>query len=189
LFALWTVVILLSTCMAALMVLNLAVIRRLRSVAESLRSMREGGTQAVNTGLKAHEVIPAFEARTVDGGVVTSTVLSQAGGLLAFFAAECPTCRTHMSALATAAQKQKGASPLTLVVVAGDAMTGADLIGMAKGFAKVAVEPDFGPISSAFQVGVFPTFFRLGKDGAVASKTHVAQEALAAFLAPVSGSA
>ena len=121
----------------------------------------------------------------VGGTVISSAMLSDAAGLLAFFSAECRSCRSHMGELAEAARKRRGVAPLTLVVVDGDADVGADLITAAQAFASVAVEPDGGPISSIFRVDVFPTFFRLGSDGQVWAKGHVAREVFDASFASV----
>src|SRR5205823_3116205 len=87
--------------------------------------------------------------------------------LLAFVSATCTACREHLPRFVTAASAHGG--DRAVVIVVGDPARGADLVRMAAGAARVVVEADDGPWTTAYDISTFPTFFRL-RDGVVAAK-------------------
>ncbi len=174
--AIWGALGAVSLVLVIDLALSIAIIRRLREVAQSLGTRGSVSTAAVERGLAPGEPLPAFAAVTTDGEDILSAHLIRKGALIAFFAAECDACRQHMSELRRVLD-QSGRQPNTLVVVDGDAHAGFDLISRAEQFGQVVSEPNDGPLSRLFRVGVFPTFFVVGDSEVIGMRTHAAREA------------
>lgn len=146
------------------LLLSFAIIRKLR------REPREGrpapklpGLAALSGGLS----IPAFTARTVSGTQLSLAELTGRPAAFAFFASECKSCREHLDQFVDYARGFPGGASQVAVIIAGSADGAADIIAALTGLAHIVIEPDFGPVATAFSVGAFPTFVTLDPDGRI----------------------
>lgn len=182
------VVVALAAAVAVDMAISLAIIRRLRAIAAEIASAANSGSATVEQGLSPGERVPSFEAIATDGASVARVDVAPEGALLAFFAAECEACRLHMTELVKYARRRGSSSSNVLIVVDGDPQSGADLISAGSTFAQVVNEPEGGPLSRLFRVGIFPTFFVVGKHESVGLRTHSAHDAAVRSMWPGSNS-
>ena len=106
---------------------------------------------------------PNFRTTALDGAEVTGQELL----LVGFLSQGCRQCQQAMPKFLKAAQTSPGGRTRVLAVVIGDA-TAAQPEDSAKAHltklsevAQVVIEPRNGPVSTAFKVEGFPTFYRL----------------------------
>lgn len=159
---------------AALCFLNLlvtfAIIRRLRhELGGQGLAQRMGDPLIPARGTR----VPDFSAVTTAGAPVSLTSLAGQPSVVAIFAADCPSCRTHVGEFADFVRVFPGGGEHALAVVTGDPIEGADLVQSLQGVAPVVVEPADGPIAAAFSLQSFPTFYLLDEDSRIESVSWV----------------
>ncbi|MFI7416635.1 TlpA family protein disulfide reductase [Nonomuraea sp. NPDC049684] len=157
-------ILLCALCLAGL-VLMLGVARRLQEHGKLIDALYEvveqrGGPGA--KGLAAGEVAGAFDVRTVDGDRVARDLLPE-GTVVAFLSSDCGRCRTELPELASWAARQDRSRVLVVVDAEPLARTLSPV-------AQVVVEPDGGPVTGAFQVDSFPSFFQVAAGGGVLAR-------------------
>jgi thiol-disulfide isomerase/thioredoxin len=146
------------------LLLSFAIIRKLRHAAP------DGGPVPQLPGLAAlshGRPVPPFTATTI---VSTQLSLSDFAGrpaLFAFFGAECKPCRDHLDQFAAYARGFPGGVRHVSVIVAGSADAAADIVVALQDLAQIVIEPDFGPVATAFSVAAFPTFVTVDPDGRI----------------------
>lgn len=146
------------------LLLSFAIIRRLRHAAPESRLVPElPGLAALSSGRPA----PPFTARTTTGTPLSLTELAGRPAALAFFASECQSCRDHLDQFADYARGFPGGARQVAAVIAGSADGAADIVAALTGLAQLVIEPDFGPVATAFSVQAFPTFVTLDPDGRI----------------------
>ena len=146
------------------LLLSFAIIRKLRHVApESHRAPQLPGLAALSAG----RPIPPFTATTTTGSELSPARLAGRPAVLAFFAAECQSCREHLDQFAGYARGFPGGAGQVAAVIAGPAEGAADIVAALTGVAQLVIEPDFGPVATAFSIGAFPTFVTLDPDGRI----------------------
>jgi hypothetical protein len=160
-------VVILGVLALANLLLTVAVARRLRTHTDTLAGLT--GAATPDSGLPPGTAVPRLRAVAHDGAEIGTGEAE----LLAFVAASCAACRTHLPGLLAAA----GRSPVT-VVVSGDPAAGTDLVRLAEPVARVLTEAGDGPWALAFGVQVFPTFLRL-RDGVVVARGPTAADVAA----------
>ncbi len=154
------------------LLLLLGLLRRLNELARrpvaTVPSPAEGSAPAPM--LPAGHRLPEFRATALDGGEVTGRELV----LVGFLSQGCRQCQQAMPKFVKAAQSAPGGRTRVLAVVIGDASAAqpedsarAHLAKLSE-VAQVVIEPRNGPVSAAFQVEGFPTFYRLNS-GAIAA--------------------
>ncbi|TDD53749.1 hypothetical protein E1263_27700 [Kribbella antibiotica] len=154
------------------LLLLLGVIRRVNDLAR--RPVATGAASAPAPVeapmLPAGHRLPDFRAIALDGAEVTGQELV----LVGFLSQGCRQCQQAMPSLLKAAQTAPGGRARVLIVVVGDASAAqpqdsakAHLAKLSE-VAQIVVEPRNGPLSSAFKVEGFPTFYRL-HSGAIAA--------------------
>ncbi|MFC5181213.1 TlpA family protein disulfide reductase [Actinomadura harenae] len=154
----------------ALTILNLlltvTVLRRLRDQGQHEEhpapalpfAMQESGSPA-----------PEVDATDVDGRPVS---IPGDVRLVGFFSGSCRSCRDHVNPFLAYVEGMRDGD--ALAVVSGTAEDTEDLVTALGGAARVVQEPQRGPVTSGFDVSVFPSFFLLGPDGTiVASHTSI----------------
>ncbi|GII63516.1 hypothetical protein Skr01_36010 [Sphaerisporangium krabiense] len=163
-------------------VLNLlllsAVLRRLREYDE--KWTRAGLDRIVErkTGPRPGERVTDFAATTIDGAEVSLEALP--GPLLTgFFSTGCPSCREEIPGFVRHAADLPGGRAQSLVVVSGTREQAADIIDAVREVARVVVEPQDGPVATAFGVHGSPTFVLLDQDGTVRKGAVSVRELLA----------
>jgi hypothetical protein len=108
-----------------------------------------------------------FEARTVDGGVVTLDRLRGQPSLVGLFSTSCEACRQQVAQFA---ELSAGGDPAhALAVIVGPGAQGADFEAELAGRALVVREERRGPVTIAFSAHAFPGIYRLDRDGKVAA--------------------
>ncbi len=173
---LWAAVIVLAIVSLLLLTLDVAIIARLRRIAEGLSDMASAGMATLDQGLKPGEGVPSFSATTVSGTEVSQRTIA-GGGVVVFLGAECDACRRHIRDFIGNTREVRPREKGILVVVAGDPARGQDLVAAAGTVADVVAEPDGGPLSDLFRVGIFPTLFVIDSSGLVSFVTHSGREA------------
>jgi len=153
-------VVLLGVLCGLNLVMMLAIVRRLRQLAE------RAPEDAVR--LPPGVLAPEFSAATVSGSVISLSGLTGARSMVAFLAANCPPCHEQVPSFAAYARSVPGGAAQVLAVVVGgtDAET-AQLAGDLEGTASVALESVAGPLQKAFSVTGFPTFYLLDDMGRI----------------------
>jgi peroxiredoxin len=163
------VVIAALIALAVGLVLNLVItaglIRRLREVHRAMMDWKERVSKSnpLLGGLHVGELVPPFEARTLDGSSIALSDFSGSTWVVGFFSAGCSSCHEYLPQLRSILQGSRR-KVRSLIVIAGDRNAAADLIRLADGAGPVVVEED-GAISTAFRLGFFPTVFLIDEDG------------------------
>lgn len=138
--------------------LGLGIVRRLRELQDRLSSIE--GHDARRGGLRRGARIPELAAVDTDG-VPFDNLAAQVGpSVWAFFSAACASCKVDLPAYL--ARSDDAAQ--YVAVLNGDPEEFGD-IG-AHPWARVLVEQELGPVTTAFDVWGFPTYF-LVVDGRV----------------------
>ena len=133
--------------------------------AENERRVALGAHLLEMSGLPAGNPAPAFRAVAVDGREIASAPLAEGEHVVAFFSAECDSCRDQVPAFLRFVEAYN--PDRVLGIVAGDAALGADIVADLTGRATVVTEDALGPVSMAFRVQAFPSFFVV-RDGVIA---------------------
>jgi hypothetical protein len=144
------------------LLLSFAIIRKLRHTAPAGRPVPQLPGLAAQSGGRR---IPPFTATTNSGTQLSLTDLAGHPAAFAFFGAECKPCRDHLDQFADYARGFPGGPSHIAVIIAGSADAGADIAGALQDLAQIVIEPDFGPVATAFSVDAFPTFVTLDPDG------------------------
>jgi hypothetical protein len=118
------------------------------------------------SGPEVGSTAPPFTARTSTGGLLHSGELAGRSYLLAFVSSSCQGCRNALPGMIGYANQLPGGFRLITVIV-GDPRRGADLEQALAPVATVVSEPDGGPISTAYQIHLFPSYVLISDTGRV----------------------
>jgi peroxiredoxin len=168
----------------ALSLLNLwltfALIHRFARQSKQLAGMtRLRPTPRLAPGGKA----PEFAAATTVGEKKTLADLTGASSLLGFFSVQCPPCKAAVPEFKQYASSIPGGASQVLAVISGDAgETTAALVRDLADSASVIVEPQQGPVASAFSVLGYPTFYVLDENGRIESSGATVRQLASADL-------
>lgn len=182
-----------SVLLSAVVVVGALGLLNLLLLLAMLRRLREYEAKWARAGLDkivAHKTPPQsgsrvaeFAAMSTDGHDVS--LQSLPGPFLAgFFSAQCPACRAELPRFVQHIQGLPSGRDRNLVVVAGPAEMGADIIQAVRHLARVVVEPEQGPVATAFGVRGSPTFVQVDKDGTVRSSGTSMRELLGLVSTP-----
>ena len=157
------------------LVLVFGVIRRLRVHTSQLEQLIKAGPRPepmIGVGKR-----PApFAVSPLNGAPMTEVDLA-AGAIVAFFSTTCKSCEEWLPKFVEAAASTRAQR---LVIVAADNPAEPKVAAMVETLrpvATVAVEPEKGPVATAFQVTGFPAMCRLDAAGRV--ETYTPTEVLA----------
>ncbi|MEV1004497.1 TlpA disulfide reductase family protein [Nonomuraea sp. NPDC050202] len=154
------------------LLLMLAVLRRLREYDDTW-------ARAGMDNLAGRRLLPEpgtriadFTAKTLDGAEITLRDPAGVSGvegplLVGFFSTGCPACHEELPRFVEYAATVPGGREQNLVVVSGPADEVADVVEAVSPMARVVVEPEEGPLTTAFSVRRWPLFVLLGQDGTV----------------------
>jgi peroxiredoxin len=138
-----------------------------------IRRMREDATYRVTRVMPPPEAITAvgrapesFEATTTDGSPFATGSLTD-WTVVAFFAADCPTCTEKLPQFVEDARPLRGSDRSVVAVVGADEGTGDAMVSMLEGAAQVVLEPVDGPVAKAFRVRQLPMMCLLNPAGVV----------------------
>jgi hypothetical protein len=131
------------------------------------------------SGLPAGSPAPGFRAVTVDGTELRSEPLAEGEHIVAFFSAECDSCREQVGPFLRFVEPY--GSDRVLGIVTGDPAAGADIVAELDGRATVVSEEALGPVSMAFRVQAFPSFFVV-RDGVVVANAPTVRGLFSATL-------
>ena len=120
--------------------------------------------------------IPEFSATTPDGAPFDRDRLDGPAAL-AFLSVDCPHCRTSLPEFVAYVQGGNYPPEKVLAVVCADddaaSLGAADMVAALAPVANLVREPlAGGPVSQAFGVQVFPTFYLTGPGGVLAAGAH-----------------
>jgi thiol-disulfide isomerase/thioredoxin len=160
-------VVLLGTMTGVNLLLLLGVIRRLRTHTAMLAA-GSGGPAAGTDLLPAGERIARFEAVAVDGEPVGRDTLT-GDTLVGFMKPACGPCEERMPEFLRLAAATPGGRERVLAVVAGTAEEAAPLLAQLSPVARVVVELFDGPVTRAFGVHGYPTYYLVDGAGTVRS--------------------
>jgi thiol-disulfide isomerase/thioredoxin len=151
------------------LILTTAVVRRMRMYEQKTPAR---SPHDVLGGLPEGTALPAFTADTVaGGGTVTDGDLRGRPATVAFLSTDCPGCleRAPQFAAAARATLERGGRAVAVVIEGADPV---DALTAAAGPATVVYEPGdrSGPMTRAFAVKTFPTFFVIDAAGAITSR-------------------
>ncbi|GAA3170074.1 TlpA disulfide reductase family protein [Nonomuraea salmonea] len=154
------------------LLLMLAVLRRLREYDDTWarsgmdnlaqrRFLPDAGTRVAD-----------FTITTLDGAEIALRDPAGVSGvdgplLVAFFATGCPACHDELPRFVQYAATAPGGRERHLAVVSGAPDEVADVVEAVSPVARVVVEPDEGPVTTAFGVRRWPLFVLLGQDGTI----------------------
>jgi hypothetical protein len=145
------------------LLLLLGVLRRVREHDDEIARMR--APMPVVTGLPPGARLPRFEATTVSGEEVTRAAVTP--GLVAFLSSSCHGCREQLPGFLRYAAGHADASQVLAVVVVDARAPGDDLVSALGGDCRIVVEGESGPLSTAFSIGGYPSFFTIDASGRV----------------------
>ncbi|MUL40258.1 redoxin domain-containing protein [Streptomonospora sp. PA3] len=147
------------------LLLTMAVVRRLRQLAEQPAARGSAGPELEE--VPAGSPVPSFRSRTLPGEPVTSESLLGRETVFAFFDTGCSVCKSAIpKLLAHAAEKRL--TPGQVVVVVGDqGGESGEYTGRLDGAATVILEPRLGPVAQAFGIQGVPAFVRADARGTV----------------------
>jgi thiol-disulfide isomerase/thioredoxin len=148
-------VLILTTLVVVNLILTLGILRRLRAPAEAGVTTLSG--PAVEPTLPDVDSEPGdFTALTPDGEKLTAAHLTGTT-LVGFFATDCASCKELIPRFMDYAQAMPGGREQVLVVIDGDPVVAGKLGVLLSTVARLIVEPDEGPVASAFRIRFFPT--------------------------------
>jgi peroxiredoxin len=163
-------------CLANL-ALTFTLVRRVRRQDERIAAaprFRAG------TALPPGSTVGDFTAITAAGEPRSLEGLAGGRALVAFFSASCSSCRKQLPEFLELARTIPGGAGQVLAVVAGEEKASAEFaVGLGEE-ASVVFEQPHGPLSTAFSVRGFPSFYLVGADGRIESSGL----ALAALVRP-----
>ncbi|NUR85547.1 MAG: hypothetical protein HOY71_15820 [Nonomuraea sp.] len=148
-------------CLADL-AMTLAVARRMKEhtkLIDALYEVVEVGGLSAASGLIAGERVGDFDVTASDGSGVSLDALPD-GTVVAFLAASCDICHRELPELATWASGQDRAR--VLVVIDSHGGGHEPMVDTLSPVARVVLEEGDGPVSAAFRVQSFPSFFLVG---------------------------
>jgi hypothetical protein len=180
--ALWIVTLVVAAVVVLELALGFAIIRRLRDLGSRVKlalDLAQGTARASEIqALQPGQPIPGFQAIGTDGSEITSSSVTRTGALLAFFDANCDSCRAQMAELVSATRRKDAQLQPIVVVVSGDARRGDDLVKSGSSVGRVITEPEPGGLTTSFRIDIFPVFFVLGTDGTVSHRTLSVKDAV-----------
>ncbi|WP_180903771.1 TlpA family protein disulfide reductase [Nonomuraea indica] len=152
-----------------LLLLTLAVVRRLREHTKLIDALYEavgaglaGAGHGAAAGLAVGEAAGDFDATTVDGDRVSRDLLPE-GAVVAFLSPDCPGCHEQLPELVSwAADRDRSR---VLAVVDGRSGDPAQLVTALSPVARVVVDDASAQVAEAFKVQAFPTFLQVGAGG------------------------
>lgn len=154
------VVVLVGVVAVLDLVLTVGVIRRLREHTELLSSVRGlGGPPIAEIGQEIGE----FTTVTVAGIPIDRNGLA-GETLVGFFTPQCAPCKERLPGFVELARSVSGGPARVLATVVGDGAEVADMVAALRPVAQVVTEPRGGPVSTAFNVGAFPTVVKVAPD-------------------------
>ena len=154
------------------LLLTIGVIRRLRVHTDALGRLSGsyGGAERRAAPPAVGRPVGDFAATTLDGEAVAIDALP-AGTLVGFFLPDCPACGRNVTEFCRYARQLHGGRERAVAVVAQDSPNDgpevARLVAQLSAAARVVVEPSGGPVASAFEVAVYPTFCLVGANHVV----------------------
>ncbi|WP_433243200.1 TlpA family protein disulfide reductase [Streptosporangium sp. CA-135522] len=140
------------------LILMAGVIKRLRDHTEMLAS-NQGRKPSIGVG----EEVDEFSATTIDGDPVTRDSLA-GETVVAFFSATCGPCKEKLPKFVQFAKELPRGRDQTLVVVAGEPDEVAPMTAALSPVARVVLENNSDPVTSAFNVQMYPVILRVGSD-------------------------
>ena len=136
----------------------------------------------VSEPLPAGSPLPEFSAHSVGGVPVSAAEFTGAGGIIAFFGAQCAPCHAQAPTIAALAAAPERVGPM-LAVVSGPAEDAAEILELLGDALPVVHEGHHGPVARSFQVSRYPTFFEVDLAGTITNVVHVV-DALSGAMAP-----
>lgn len=150
------------------LILTTAVVRRMR-VYEQQPSGRPASD--VLGGLPEGAALPTFTGAVAGGGAVTDGDLRGLPAVVAFLSTDCPSCLEHAPEFAVAARAtiKRGGRAVAVIIEGAEPV---DALTAAAGPATAVYEPvdRTGPMTRAFAVKTFPTFFIVDEAGVITSR-------------------
>ena len=162
----FTTVLVGYTTLAATLALaiSLLILRSLYTSSHAGRPVRPVTLPA--SGPDVGSPAPPFTARTTTATVLRTAELLGQTYLLAFVSSTCEGCRMALPGMIGYASQLPGEVRLITVIV-GDPRRGADIEQLLAPVATVVSEPDGGPISTAYQIQLFPSYVLISETGTV----------------------
>ncbi|MFC7546072.1 TlpA family protein disulfide reductase [Plantactinospora sp. GCM10030261] len=150
------------------LILTTAIVRRMRGYEQTPPS-RLG--YDVLGGLPEGAALPTFTGGAAGGGTVTDSDLRGRPAVVGFLSSDCPSCLEQAPTFAAAARAtiERGGRAIAVIIEGADPV---DALTAAAGPATTVYEPvdRTGPMTRAFAVETFPTFFVIDEAGTVTSR-------------------
>ena len=162
--------------------LVLLLLKRYGQVVRALKERSRAPLVRTSEPLPAGSPLPEFSAHSVGGVPVSAAEFTGAGGIIAFFGAQCAPCHAQAPTIAALAAAPEGAGPV-LAVVSGPAEDAAEILELLGDALPVVHEGHHGPVARSFQVSRYPTFFEVDVAGTITNVVHVV-DALSGAMAP-----
>lgn len=159
-------VVLVGALCAVDLLLTFAVLRRLREHTGELARLADGhSASGPDLSHVVGQDLPDFSATSVAGALVSREVVAGSVELVGFFVPGCGPCHAQAPVFADRARDLPVGR--TLAVVAGTGPDADDLVKLFSEVTEVLLDPAGSDLIKGLGIGVFPTFARLGADGAV----------------------
>jgi hypothetical protein len=155
-------VVLVGAVCAINLLLTLAVIRRLAEYGRRLAQAAPGPRPFPAAGTKLAD----FTAASVDG-LTVSTEFFEGPTVVGVFSTNCSACHERLSEFTAFLNTAKPERALALVV--GDRPEAEELSGRLPGSLPIVIEDRDGPMSRAFQIPAYPSFYLVDGEVIVAA--------------------
>ncbi|MEU8407785.1 redoxin family protein [Micromonospora sp. NPDC048842] len=159
------------------LVLTLGVIRRLRHHSELLSKRPAAAEPFQPIKVPVGGTVGDFTTTTVDGSVLTRDGL-RPGTLVAFLSTTCPACAEQLPTFIERISASSGTRDMVVAVLSGEEPALESMRAQLEPHAMVVIESPIGPVSSAFEVSVLPSFVVLDAGGLVRDMGVDAEEVL-----------
>jgi thiol-disulfide isomerase/thioredoxin len=157
-------VLVLWALLIVMVVLLLAILRRLREHEADLAQFRPPPS------LMAGEPAPDFTATTLDGVEVSRTAAGGGDTVLAFFASGCSACKQHLPGFRRVAAAARGRGAQVLAIIEGNAETAEPILaGLEREVPAVLAPFEESSLIPDYRVRVFPTYVAIDAGGTVAA--------------------
>ncbi|MGC4895253.1 TlpA disulfide reductase family protein [Micromonospora sp. DT31] len=165
------------------LILTFGVIRRLREHTLRLTAVEAGHGHGDEIMLGAGNTVQPFQALAEDGATVSRDGLT-GPTLVGFFSPGCAPCRERMPQFVRYAAEHPGGRDQVVGIVASGSREDADeYVAALAPVARVVVEPDGGPLYTAFGVQGFPAISLIDESGVVVASGSLIED----LSAPVAG--
>lgn len=162
-----TTVLVVYTTLVATLALGISLLILRALPLDSLGATKGDAHTGQSSGPEVGSAAPSFTARTRTAEELDSTELEGRSHLFAFLSSSCAGCLTALPSLLGYASQLRDPHQVITVIVGDFNERAVEIEQRVAGMATVVSEPDGGPIATAYQITLFPSYVLVSETGTV----------------------